>query len=143
MGYHTNFEGQLKFKRELTASQLALVQQFMGEDCRNHPEWDEPELTYVDLKITPDLSGIMWDGSEKTYDMVDAVNMITRIVRKTMPEFELTGSLLAQGENIDDRWTLIMKDGIATKVDTPRAGQKYICPNCECDFYIEDAVEVS
>lgn len=39
MGYDTQFDGILKFKNELTLPQLAKIRTFLGEDCREHPEW--------------------------------------------------------------------------------------------------------
>lgn len=136
MGYSTDFTEELKFTQELTASQLAKVKNFLGKDCRNHPEWEAPGLTYVDLELLDDFSGLKWDGSEKTYDMVGLVNMIIRNMRQDMPEFGFTGKLLAQGEDIDDRWELLIEDGFAIKKDVPQTGSKVTCPHCEEHFYL-------
>ena len=35
MGYSTTFKGELKFKNELTASQIALLKSFLGKDRRD------------------------------------------------------------------------------------------------------------
>lgn len=63
MGYTTNFKGELKFTKELKASELAKLSSMLGEDCREHPEWDyEGPLYYIDLELLEDFSGIKWDG---------------------------------------------------------------------------------
>lgn len=41
MEYNTTFTGELKFVEEATASQLAALNAMFGEDCRDHPEWEE------------------------------------------------------------------------------------------------------
>lgn len=136
MGYSTDFKGELKFTEELKASQIAKVQSFLTEDCRNHPEWGNTDLYYVNLEFLPDFSGLRWNGAEKTYKMVEIVNMIIRNMQKEMPTFGLEGKFLAQGEDIDDRWELVIKNGIAVKKDLPHTGQKIICPHCEQHFYL-------
>ena len=136
MGYYTDFKGELKFTEELKASQIAKVKSFLDENCRNHPEWGNTDLHYVDLEFLPDFSGLKWNGAEKTYGMVEIVNMIIQNMKKEMPTFGLEGKFLAQGEDIDDRWELIIENGFAIKKDLPQSGQKVICPHCEQYFYL-------
>ena len=137
MGYTTTFKGQLTFKPELTARQLAKVKSFLGQDARKHPEWNAPNLYYIDLEFTDDFSGIQWNDAEKTYDMTEIVNLIIREMRKDYPEFTLEGKFLAQGEDIEDRWELVMVDGWAKEKQMPRVGQKVRCPHCHNDFILE------
>jgi len=137
MGYSTDFNGELKFTKELSASQLARVQSFLGEDCRDHPEWGQSlKLYYVDLELLSDFTGLRWNGAEKTHGMVEVVNLIITNMRKDMPEFGIKGKLLAQGEDLDDRWELIIQDGMAVKKDLPQTGDKIFCPHCEQHFYL-------
>ncbi len=136
MGYSTDFKGELKFTNELTIGQLAKVNSFLQEDCRDHPEWGNKELYYVDLELLPDFSGLKWNGAEKTYGMVEIVNMIILNTRKEMPDFGLKGKFLAQGEDIDDRWELIFENGLAIKKELPQKVDKITCPHCEQHFYI-------
>ena len=136
MGYDTSFKGELKFTTELKASQIAKVESFMGEDCRRHPEWKgSEELTWINLELLHDYSGIKWDESEKSYDMVAKVNMIIRNMQDFMPEFGLEGKMIAQGEDIEDRWELVMIDNQASARKFPHTGQKITCPHCEEGFY--------
>jgi len=139
MGYSTDFKGELKFKTELSATQLGVVNSFCGEDCRDHKDWIGSDgLYYVDLELLNDFSGLKWNGAEKTYGMVDLVNMLIMNMRVQWPDFGFTGKLLAQGEDIDDRWELIIsEDGMARRSEVAATGTKIKCPNCECDFYYE------
>ena len=136
MGYSTNFSGTLKFKKELTASQIVKVKSFLGQDCRQHPEWGS-NLTFIDLQLTDDFSALEWDGSEKTYNLQDKVNLIIREMKKVYPDFELEGSLLAQGESIEDRWSLVIESNTAFKRDIALTGKRIKCPCCGEYFLLE------
>lgn len=137
MGYTTTFKGDLKFTPELTASQLAKVKTFLGEDCRDHPEWNGGGMTYIDLELLDDFSGIKWDGSEKTYDLDRKVNLIIQEMRKEFPSFNLEGKLLATGEDAEDRWWLTMENGTAIRKEIVIHGQKFQCPHCRKHFILD------
>ena len=137
MGYSTNFKGELKFAKELTGSQLAALKSMMGEDCREHPEWGAKDLYYIDLDLTDDFSGLKWNGAENTYCLEKLVNVVIVEMRKKWPDFALTGTLNAQGEYVEDRWTLsIGEDGMAKKTKVAVIGQRIVCPHCEQTFIL-------
>ncbi len=138
MGYTTRFEGELKFTTDLTVSQLNKVKSFLGEDCRDHPEWETRDLTHIDMELLEDFTGIKWDGSEKTYDLTEKVNLIINQMRKDHPEFGLEGQMVAQGEDFDDRWLLFIRDGIAVEEKMVIKGQKVTCPHCDEDFTLDE-----
>ena len=138
MGYSTEFKGELKFTKDITVKCLTKVKTFLGKDCREHPEWGELGLTYIDLELLEDLSGLKWDDSEKTYDLVEKVNLVIRETKKEFPDFGLEGTLLAQGEDISDRWQLVIIDGLATKLEIKLSGKPICCPNCGNDFMLEE-----
>jgi len=138
MGYSTEFRGELKFTKELTASQLAKVKSFLGEDCRDHPEWNATDLTYIDLEFNDDFSGLRWDESEKSYGLVEKVNLIISEMKKKYSDFSLSGELLAQGEDLEDRWLLKMENGKALQIDITIQGKKTTCPHCGEEFIIEE-----
>jgi len=50
MGYSTTFKGELKFTTDLTGRQLVKVKSFLGQDCREHPEWGDLGMKYLDLE---------------------------------------------------------------------------------------------
>jgi hypothetical protein len=139
VGYSTEFKGVLKFTADLPASQLGRLNEFLGKDCRDYPEWGCPHLTYIDLEITDDFSGLQWDGGEKSYDMVDKINMILLRMREEYPEFGLIGKLQAQGEDFDDRWVLTFDDnGKAIRQDLMIVGEILECPYCGGKFEKEE-----
>ena len=58
MGYDTEYMGTLEFNKELTASQLAILNEILGLDfrdlggaCQNELSPNETDLTYIDLEI--------------------------------------------------------------------------------------------
>lgn len=112
MGYNTQFAGELKFTTELNAEQRAKLESMLGQDCRQNPQWwnetGDDNLTDIDLQVSEDGDGLEWDGAEKTYQLVEKVNLVIREMRKTTPEFGLSGSMLAQGEDIGDVWELVI-----------------------------------
>ena len=138
MGYTTEFSGELKFVVPLTAPELAFINAFFGEDPREHKEWNaDREIGYIDLELTKDFSGIKWDGAEKNRGMVEAVNLIIEQMKKIKPDFAFYGAMQAQGEDMEDRWNLVIDNGIAKRVETPLPGEKIKCPHCEECFYYE------
>ena len=138
MGYTTTFRGELKFVVPLTAPELTHINTFLGADPRENAEWNASrEIGYIDLELTKDFSGVKWDGSEKNRGMVEAVNLITEQMKKIKPDFLFCGAMQAQGEDMDDRWSLVIDNGIAKRVETPPPGEKIKCPHCREFFYYE------
>ncbi len=140
MGYSTEFRGELKFTTELTATQLAKVNSFLGEDCRHQPDWIGTKgLDYVNLELLKDFSGLQWNGAEKTHGMVQMVNMIIMTMRtKWQLDFGLKGKMLAQGEEIGDLWELAINEaGFAFKRELQISGGSIKCPNCGDSFLYE------
>lgn len=140
MGYNTEFKGKLEFTCEMTAPMLAKLNSFFGEDPREHPEWGlGRDSGYIDLRLTKDFTGIEWnDETEKTYFLEKSVSLVINEMRKEWPQFGLKGALVAQGEDVDDRWQLVIgDDGLAKKVEVQIVGTKVRCPECDHKFYIE------
>jgi hypothetical protein len=142
VGYSTEFKGELRFVSEPTAKQLAHLQSMFGEDCRDHPEWDASGLYYVDLELNDDFTGIRWNGAEKTYGLERIINVVLAEMRKQWPDFGLSGTLMAQGEDMEDRWALhIGEDGLAHKQAIAVVGQRVQCPHCGGKFLLESAAD--
>jgi hypothetical protein len=142
MGYNTNFTGELKFTTELSAAALLKLQSFFDEDCRDHPEWgaEAAGLTYIDLELTKDGKGIQWNGAEKTYELVEKINLIIGLMKKEFPEFGLSGSMTAQGEDVEDRWHIVFREGregYCEMQDAVINGRTVECPHCKESFLIE------
>ncbi|RKZ54551.1 MAG: hypothetical protein DRR16_01235 [Candidatus Parabeggiatoa sp. nov. 3] len=135
MGYHTDFKGTLKFTHPLTVEQKTYLETILGEWCLEHPEWNVPQLRYgVDLELLDDESGLQWNGGEKTYDMDQIVMLVIRLLQQKYPEFGLTGKLLAQGEDIDDRWQLYIENGEVKTRELSIEGKEIECPHCHQKF---------
>lgn len=145
MGYDTKFKGVLRFVHEPSVAQIKALNDLAGEDAREHAaDWaltatEARNLSYIDLRVTRSLDGLEWnDETEKTRGMVEAVNLVTRLMRAKWPEFQLTGELKAQGEDSDDRWILRMDEhGVAFKIDDKPTGLKVACPECGHKFRVE------
>lgn len=61
-------------------------------------------------------------------------------MRKQWPEFGLTGELKAQGEDMEDRWLLVIEaDGLAHKRKIAITGKRVTCPYCGHRFILESA----
>lgn len=135
MGYSTQFEGVLKFKSPPSVAELAALGNILGEDARDHPEWKaHRDVCYIDLEVTADGSGLKWTHAEKTYGLVEAVNLITRLMREQFPDFQLSGALLAQGESFGDVWQLNLDEsGHATRTVMKLVGHVK-CPECGHKF---------
>ena len=132
MGYDTDYNGIFTFTSELKASELAHLKKFLGQDCREHADWDTADLTWINLEFTPEFDGIQWDGSEKSYDMAEKINFLIREMRKIKPDFGLDGSFLCQGEDITDRYEIIVgDDGFVAERQIEEMLEKIKCPYCE------------
>lgn len=136
MGYTTEYYGKLRFDYDVTIGDLRYLREFLGIDTRcanvalpnNRFFKDLP--AYIDLIITDDFSGLMWNYAEKSYDMVTQVNYIIEVMKERNPDFKLSGYFDCQGEDKLDRWILkIGKDGYAEKQTVVMKG--IYCPHCE------------
>lgn len=124
MGYSTSFEGVLKFSTSITRMELDFINKLINdEQC-------------FDVEITEDFSGLRWDGSEKTENMVKNINVLIGYVTEKYPDFSLTGELRAEGEESDDRWILRMEDNKAVKIYIENTPDPIFCPHCGQDFFI-------
>lgn len=120
MGYTTQFSGTLKFTKPLTAEEELFLSTICNDEMMHTddlPNCIKPKnyRGYIQLVISQDKSGIEWDGNEKFYDAVDAVNTVIMTMQEKFPDFGLKGGLIAQGEEVGDVWKLLIKDGKATK----------------------------
>ena len=116
MGYSTYFTGVLKFKEPITKEQEALLDDISGIDYRDgHPFFgvDCPNISYIDFVITENKLGIEHRGAEESYGAVEQVNFIIDVMKSRYTNFTLEGGLIAQGEEVEDVWKLLIKDGKA------------------------------
>lgn len=143
MGYTTEFSGELKFNRELKASEILLIQSMAQENPDDHPEWVRTEgdqYSYIKWELTNNLNALQWDGGEKFYNAVEALNMLIKTLWVESPDLRLSGVLNAQGEEIGDLWQIhIGADGLAYQKDLPKPEDLVTCPHCDEQFRLSDA----
>ena len=104
MGYYTTYKGELKFNRELTAKDIAILNGYLGRKLG--------QLT-IDLEFNDDYTALRHDGFEKTYDMADAINALMTRINMVIPGLQLEGELLVHIEEYGEHFTIRMIDGIA------------------------------
>jgi aryl carrier-like protein len=134
MGYSTDFKGVLALRDGTTVEELRRLKSFLGVDCRDDDNLRSYGLDYIDMELTDDLSGLRWNGAEKTRGMKEAVEMILNEMRGLFHDFTLTGTLQAQGEDADDRWDLIAEGDSVRIVKYVMVGERVKCPNCHNEF---------
>lgn len=110
MGYSTRFQGTLQFTKELTIQQAADLDEILEEDLRDRPDLKPGNVTYIDLEFVKGYKGLKWNGAEKTYHMKEAIELLLRHMRSKYPDFGLMGTLKAQGEEIDDRYQIVVEN---------------------------------
>ena len=134
MGYNTYFSGVLEFNEEVSVGVFKLIKKILSSHEANY----NGKRIFLQFEMTEDFSGIQWDGSEKFYDAVDAVNYIIEKVKAVYPKFALKGELIAQGEDTFDRWKLCINDkGRAYKKEIVNEEGEVTCPHCGKDFKLE------
>lgn len=135
MGYTTDFEGVIELDKPLTEEDNDFLMKFSG--CRrmvrnicehqygiegewfvndestgvkdyNKPPKTQPGL-WCQWKPTDDGKGIEWDGGEKFYESETWMKYLIEGFLKPKG-YKCNGEILAQGEEIHDRWRLIVKN---------------------------------
>lgn len=143
MGYSTVFTGTLKFTRQISVAEYVKIKDWLEDNNRDTPTgkslsdrigYARPEKFtdgYVDLKVNKDVSGIEWNGSEKTYGMVDTLNVLLwGLGTQFEPPIGLEGRLLADGESQGDVWAIDIVGPTAVRVELDKPPMTK-CPHCE------------
>jgi len=124
MGYNTDFTGEFYFTKELNLSTYKLIEGLLGCDLRERNDIHNPEeLTHVDLEFSYEHGsdipqGLVWDGSEKTYEMTEKLNLIITEARKLDPDFAVHGEMEAHCEDYDEFWKIVVgADGFLRNIE--------------------------
>lgn len=113
MGYDTSFTGSVRVTPPLYVEDIALLQSFARE-C--HEEEGPSGSYYCQWVPTSDGSEIKWDGEEKFYDADEWMQYI--IDRFLAPAgYLVEGEIDAQGEDVGDRWRIVVRDNRARRVE--------------------------
>ena len=139
MGYNTNFEGYLLFNRKLTLEEIEVVLEVLeSEDYIRSGTF--PYISRLDLMMDREYTGIQWDGMEKTKYLPEKINHFIKVIKGQIADFSLTGTMLAQGEDLNDRWAIIMdKNGVAreVKIVLGKEDKPLCCPSCKTEILVE------
>lgn len=106
MGYTTTFRGRLDLDRALSDEHAALLRR-----REIHDDLDGPG-GYLQWVPTSDLRGIEWDGGEKFRGYVPWLQYLARKLGEW--GYNLSGTLLWQGEQAGDVGRLVVEDNQVT-----------------------------
>lgn len=101
MGYTTRFSGTLTIAPTPPAETMHKISEF----C-NKPPFEAREIVgspCCDWETTG-ADGLKWNGSEKSYGMFE---WLKEIVWRFLPGHVLDGRVIAQGEEVEDRWFIV------------------------------------
>lgn len=109
MGYYTAVTGDLRWSQPLTPEQLAVIKNL------------------YEFEYGADEYGIYFDGEQsKRYDLVDQCKEVVAILGRY--KIEVTGILVAIGEEQPDIWRLVFKNGTVVREEVQMTwpdGTKY------------------
>lgn len=151
MGYNTSFTGKIRILSEDANASFAIVSGLLDrfDDAEkmaadfHFPEdkLDSDRAGYFALSVKDDNDGsfLTWDGSEKTYGMVNALNILMFAAKSISPSIIFHGEMVAQGEGVGDIWGVSVKDSFATRVEFEIGSDKreVCCPACGKRFVPE------
>jgi len=142
MGYTTEFEGVLKFTRELTGRELASINKVLNNSNEMDQDMRKFEhrhmISYIDLQLTDDFQGVEWNGAEKTYCMHEMIGFVSLKLEQLSPPCSFVGELLCQGEDVEDRYILKVTGDKVKKIKIELSGIKCECPDCGAIFRQEN-----
>ncbi len=126
MGYTTRFDGQFTFNKALTVPQYNELKAFSEADHRM-----ENGVPYYFCQWIPtdDGMGLKWDGREKFYEYKA---WLPYLIKRFFQAWGivLNGEVTWQGEEVDDRGTLYIKDNQVNAVKYERDPTIPICSEC-------------
>lgn len=136
MGYNTEFDGVINFSRELTVSELRIIENILDDSdadkialATGYASKPDDEYSYLSLEVNDDYNGISWNGNEKTYYMVTSLNVVFHAIRQQIPDLSFHGFMHAEGEGSGDIWGIEVKDGIARRIEVDKPHMTR-CPKC-------------
>lgn len=115
MWYSTSYTWELLFNENISIQEIREVQKYLWENINSHPEWWYKwkwYLWFIDLCINDTMTWLEWRVSEKSSLMQDKVNFLIKKIREKFPHFTLSWGFLCQGENLLDRYRLMMSQWI-------------------------------
>ena len=116
MGYNTEFIGSLHFNKPLSLKEKEHFDTFKNDmNNKNSSKYTKEDICFFEFDISNDNSYIYWDNTEKPYDISAKLKLFIKFMLENNSDFELNGELLAQGENIEDRYKIIVNKNTITE----------------------------
>lgn len=109
MGYTTEFAGSITIHPPLSEEEAAFLREFARKDHRT----ENLPGNYCQWEPTHDGTALGWDGGEKFYHSVEWMEYLIKMFLRS--NHVLNGVIDAQGEDMDDRWRLVVKNNVVTK----------------------------
>jgi len=149
-----DYKGKLKISPELRASDIAYLKGFLGEDLRDHrDEWPHTDkydelvdaTNFIDVDFDDSFCYLQVDeNTEKQRGITETMNYIISVMREKIPNFELSGSIIEQGDYVDEIYKIKRQDdGYFKHVKVKLEGDIICCPLCEDKFILKDEHRVS
>jgi len=126
MGYSTDFTGVIRIK-DFSIEHAQKLAKFLGKDIRELNPRPSVDFYHIDLKIDEHYQGLEWDGSEKTYGMMEALAFLAS---ECGFEYVSGDRFVCQGERIEDRYYIEIDNlGLPQKINLEVKGIVE-CPSC-------------
>lgn len=127
MGYTTEFQGYIAINEPLLPKTLDKLA-FLGEDSSEFPELTKGAPDgYCQWMLVHDYDGhanvLKWDGGEKFYDSFEWMQFIVRVV---LADYTCDGVIEAQGEEMSDRWLLVVENSKITRYQGIKAVTEFL-----------------
>lgn len=141
MGYTTEFDGQFKLDKPLTAEHLEILRTVIRNIWDREPlDVSDPSLippkpdSYCQWEPTKDGTAIVFDGNEKFYDYTEWIAWLIDAFLGPWG-YTLNGDVQWQGEEVGDVGVLSVKDNVveARKVSLAPLGEAiggWKCDTC-------------
>jgi hypothetical protein len=115
MGYTTTFRGAFTLSKQLTEDQTRRFNDFCEErHGTNSREFPGCPSFWCDWET--DGISIFWNGSEKSYEMVEWANILYNKFLKPWGVEITGGEMNASGEESGDIWKIVFRNGKFTAV---------------------------
>lgn len=127
MGYDTRFKGSIRIEPPADPTLMLAVNDYCRDENKERGG-RFPAFGWGDWVVSADGATIGHDsGTEKSYEMEAWLRVLIRDFLAPAGRI-LNGSMLAQGEDVEDRWNLVVVNNEVSRVDDkPKTIQ---CPEC-------------
>lgn len=110
------FKGNLYFKQPLSYKEVKLFDTFKEDFISGDTlKYTKEDIIDFEFDLSYDNTYMYWDNSENTSDFYNKIKLFIKFMVENSPTFELNGELIGQGEDIDDRFKIIVDKNVVTE----------------------------